>query len=48
MPSAPILPSSGSSHRSDAMVSNNCSASSQMQVIDAPEPSRTMKQASFC
>jgi len=30
----PILQSLGSSRRSDAMVSNNCSASSQMQMTD--------------
>src|SRR5271170_5480457 len=35
MPSAPILPRSGSSRRSDAMVSSNCSVSSLPEVARA-------------
>ena len=33
MPSAPILPSSGSSRRLDAMVSTNCSGLLPIQMI---------------
>src|SRR5262249_54999959 len=41
MRSVPILPSSGSSHRSDAMVSRNCSGSSPTQVTNGCPRSRS-------